>query len=147
MFGTLGGFDAGMFDEFRRLEREMEQLFGAGPRPSGIRAVARGTYPPINIGSTPEQVDIYLFAAGVDPHSFDITIQQNLLTVDGERKAVAAEGGDYYRRERFDGAFHRVVTLPDDVDPEKVEAEYKEGVLHIAVKRRESTRPRQIAVN
>lgn len=146
MFGTLGGFENGLFDEFRRLEREMDQMFGAGPLPTGIRAVARGTFPPINIGSTQEQVDVYLFAAGIDPQSLNITIQQNLLTIDGERKGLAGEDRDYYRRERYAGTFHRVVTLPDDVDPDRVEARYTEGVLHITVKRRESTRPRQIEV-
>jgi HSP20 family protein len=108
--------------------------------------VGRGTYPPINIGSTPEQVDVYLFAAGVDPKSLTISIQQNLLTVDGERRLITEEGADYFRKERFDGAFHRVVTLPEDVDPEQVEAGYRDGVLRITVKRREASKPRQIEV-
>jgi HSP20 family protein len=146
MFGNLSNFEGGLFDEFRRLDREMDQLFGAGPRPSGIRAVARGTYPPINIGSTPEQVDVYLFAAGLNPESLDISIHQNLLTIHGERELITEEGADYYRKERFDGAFHRVVNLPDDVDPDKVEAKYRDGVLQITIQRRESSRPRQIEV-
>ena len=146
MFGNLHSFNDDLFDEFRRMEREMDQLFGAGPWPSGIRAVAGGTYPPINIGSTPDQVDVYLFTAGVNPESLDISIQQNLLTVAGERRLITEEGADYYRQERFDGAFRRVVTLPEDVDPDKVEADYKEGVLHITIQRRESAKPRQIEV-
>ena len=146
MFGNLSSFNGSLFDEFRRMEREMDQLFGAGPWPNSIRAVARGTYPPINIGSTDEQVDIYLFAAGVNPDSLDISIQQNLLTIDGKRKLIAEEGATYYRKERFDGGFHRVVTLPDDVDPAKVEASYRDGVLHITIQRREAAKPRQIEV-
>ncbi len=146
MFGSLSSFDGGLFDEFRRMEREMDQLFGAGPLPTGIRSVARGSYPPINLGSTPDQVDIYLYAAGVDPNSLDISIQQNLLTIDGERSLITEEGADYYRKERFEGKFHRVVTLPDDVDPDKVDASYREGVLHITIHRRESAKPRQIEV-
>ena len=121
MFGSLSNYDSNLFDEFRRLEREVDQLFGATHWPNSIRSVARGTYPPINLGSTPEQVDVYLFAAGVDPRKLDISIQQNLLTVAGERKLVTEEGADYYRKERFDGEFRRVVTLPDDVDPDQVE--------------------------
>jgi HSP20 family protein len=146
MFGNLGNQEGGLFDEFRRMQREMDQLFGASPWPNSIRAAARGTYPPINVGSTPHQVDVYLFAAGVDPKSLDISIQQNLLTVAGERKLITEEGASYYRRERYDGAFRRVVTLPDDVDPDKVDASYQDGVVHISVQRRESTRPRQIEV-
>jgi HSP20 family protein len=146
MFRSLSNFDSGLFDEFRQLEREMEQLFGAGPWPSGIRSVARGTYPPINIGSTPDQVDIYLFASGVNPKSLEISIQKNLLTIDGERRLITEEGASYFRRERFDDAFHRVVTLPDDVDPEKVDASYMDGVLHIIIRRRETAKPRKIEV-
>jgi HSP20 family protein len=147
MFGIAGNFDDNLFDEFRHIQREMDQLFGASRWPSGIRAVARGTYPPVNVGSTPEQVDVYLFASGLDPKTLDITIQQNLLTVAGERKLITEEGANYYRRERFDGAFRRVVTLPDDVDPDKVSASYRHGVLQVTIQRRESARPRQIEVN
>lgn len=147
MFGSLTNPGGSLFDEFRRVQDEMDELFGHRTRPAGIRSVARGTYPPINVGSTPEQVDVYLFAAGLDPKQFDISMQQNLLTVSGERKAPVKKDVEYYRRERFGGAFRRVITLPEDVDPEQVEARYRNGVLEIHIKRREATRPRQIEVN
>jgi len=146
MFGSLGSFESGLLDEFRRLESEMDQLFGAAPWPAGIRAVARGTFPPINIGSTPEQVDVYLFAPGVDPKSLDISIQHNLLTVAGERKRSIDQAANYYRNERFEGEFRRVLTLPEDVDPDKVEAAYRDGVLHVSIERRAAAKPRQVKV-
>lgn len=146
MFTNFSHRGGGLFDDFRRLQREMDQLFSASPMPNGIRALGRDAYPPINIGSTQEQVDVYLFAAGVDPQSLDISIQQNLLTLAGERKPDTAEGANYYRKERFDGAFRRVVTLPEDVDPDQVKAAYKDGVLHVTVQRRASSRPRKIEV-
>jgi HSP20 family protein len=147
MFGSLlNSFDGNLVDDFRRLESEMDELFGSMALPTGIRAVRRGTFPPINVGSTPERVDVYLFAAGLDPRSLDLSIQQNLLTVSGSRKLQADGAAEYYRRERFDGDFRRVVTLPDDVDPERVDAKYRDGVLQISVQRRESARPRQIEV-
>ena len=148
MFGSLwGSFDTSLFDEFRRLEGELDQLFGRGSLPAGIRATRRGTFPPINVGGTPERVDVYLFAAGLDPKSLDISIQQNLLAVSGDRKVPVDESADYYRQERFDGEFRRVITLPDDVDPDRVDAKYRDGVLQITVQRREAARPRQITVN
>ena len=148
MFGSLfGSFDTSFLDEFRRLESEMDQLFGRGSLPAGIRAMRRGTFPPINVGATPERVDVYLFAAGLDPKSLDISIQQNLLAVSGERKVPVDEAADYYRQERFDGEFRRVITLPEDVDPDRVDAKYRDGVLQITVQRREAARPRQISVN
>ena len=147
MFGSLlSGFDTNLFGEARRLENDLDQLFGRSPWPVGIRAVRRGTFPPINVGATPEKVEVYLFAAGLDPKSLDISIQQNLLAVSGSRKVPVIEDAQYYRRERFDGDFRRVIQLPDDVDPDRVEAKYRDGVLQISVQRRESARPRQIEV-
>jgi HSP20 family protein len=145
MFASL--FGNGLFDEYRRLEGEIDQLFARSAWPVGIRAVRRGTFPPINVGSTPERVDVYLFAAGLDPKGFDISIQQNLLAISGSRKASIKEDADYYRRERYEGEFRRVITLPEDVDPDRVEAKYRDGVLQVTVQRREAARPRQIQVH
>ena len=148
MFGSLfSNFDTGLFDELRRFDNDVDQLFGSGAWPAGIRSVRRGTFPPINVGSTPERVDVYLFAAGLDPKNLDLSIEQNLLTVSGSRKVEVNGEAEYYRRERFDGVFRRVISLPDDVDPERVDAKYRDGVLQITVQRRESARPRQIVVN
>jgi HSP20 family protein len=146
MFGTLTNFGGSLFDEFRRMEQEMEEIYNRWPWPAGIRSVARGTFPPINVGSTATQVDVYLFSSGLDPKSVDVSIQQNLLTISGERKIPAQEGTNYYRQERFNGPFRRVITLPEDVDAERVEATYREGILHIKVPRREAARPRQIEI-
>ena len=146
MFGNRTNFGGGLFDELRRLEGEMDELFGRGFWPAGIRSVAQGTYPPVNVGTTPEQVDVYLFAAGLDAKSLDISLQQNLLTISGERNGSAREDVNFYRKERFDDSFRRLITLPDDVDPEQVEARYRDGILQISVKRRAASRPRQIEV-
>lgn len=146
MFGYLTGFDSNFVDEFERVRRQMDAIFGDSGGPLGIRSVAAGTYPAINVGASQKQVDIYVFAAGADPKSLDISLQQNLLTVSGERTIELPEGAQMYRRERFTGNFKRVITLPDDVDPDKVNATYKDGVLHVAVQRKEELQPRKIEV-
>lgn len=140
-------FGGSLFDDFRRLQQEMDDLFGSRPRTASIRAGGLGAYPPINVGSTPEKVDVYIFAAGLDPKSIDLSIQKNLLTISGSRDIPAQDDVDYYRRERFSGEFRRAVTLPDDVDSEHAKAKYRDGVLHISVARKESSRPRRIDVN
>lgn len=147
MFSLSGNLDTTLFDELRRLEGEVDQLVGRGGPQVGIRAMRRGTFPPLNVGSTPERVDVYLFAAGLDPKSLDLSIQQNLLVIAGTRTVPIEETANYYRQERFGGEFRRVVSLPDDVDPDRVDARYHDGVLHITVQRREIARPRQITVN
>lgn len=144
MFATLSTFES-LFDQFRRLEWEMDQLFGAAPS-SGIRTGPRGAFPPMNIGSTAEHVDVYLFAAAIDPKKLDLNIQQNLLTVVGERKAAVPEDANCYRNERFQGAFQRAISLPDDIDPDQVEARYRDGIVHVRIARRQSARPRQIEI-
>ncbi len=146
MFDYLTGFDRDVFDQFERMRRQMDEMFGDRRGPLGIRSVAAGTYPAINVGASPKQVDVYVFAAGVDPKSLDISLQQNLLTLSGDRKIELPEGAQAYRRERFNGSFKRVITLPDDVDPDKVNATYKDGVLHITVQRREELQPRKIEI-
>jgi len=146
MFGSLTNLEGSLFDEFRRMEQRMDELFGRDTWLPGIRSVARGTFPPINVGATPEKVDVYLFSPGVDPKSLDVSIQQSLLTISGERKAPEQENAKSYRKERFYGEFRRVITLPDDIDPERVEARYTDGVLHIAVQRREESKPKQIEI-
>lgn len=146
MLGHLTGFNRDVFDQFERMRREMDSMFGDWDAPLSIRSVAAGTYPAINVGASPKQVDVYVFAAGADPKSLDISLQQNLLTVSGERKLEQPEGTQAYRRERFHGNFRRVITLPDDVDPDQVNATYRDGVLHITVQRKEELQPRKIAV-
>jgi HSP20 family protein len=147
MFGDLINFDSSLFGAFRRLEQEMDEFFGRQAWPAAIRSPMRGTYPPINVGATPDKVNVCLFAVGLDPKSLDISIQQNLLDVSGERKIPAGANVNHYPQERFNGNFRRVITLPEDVDPDRVEAHCRDGVLQITVHRREIARPRQIQVN
>jgi len=145
MFGSLTNFD-GLFEEFRRMEQQMDELFGHGIQAPAIRSVARGTFPPTNVGAAPDEIDIYLFASGIDPKSIELNIQQNLLTVAGERRVPINENATYYRQERFSGPFRRVIALPDAVDPDRVEAKYRDGVLQIKARRRAPVKPRQITV-
>ena len=147
MFGTTTNMPSSVFDELWRLQQEVDELFGSWSSPLGIRSLPRGSFPAVNVGQTPERVDIYLFAPGIDPRSLDISIQQNLLTVSGKREAKGQEETDYYRQERFSGEFRRVITLPEDVDPSRVNASYADGVLRISVQRREAAKPRQIEIH
>lgn len=146
MFGRLSDFNGSLFDDFRRLQREIDTMFGAWPSPAAIRAVTSGTFPPVNIGVTPEKVEVFVFASGVDPASIDVSIQRHLLVVSGRREIKQKEGARYYRQERYNGKFNRVITLPEDVDPNGVDAEYRDGVLHISVVRQAVAKARKIDV-
>ncbi len=143
MFGTLRGFEVSLFDEFRRLQREVEDVFAGDVHHS----FARGAFPAIDVVSNPQQVDVYLTAPGIDAKGLDISIQQNVLSVAGRREAQVENKGSLHARERFSGEFRRVITLPEDVDPSRVTASYVDGVVRISVQRREAAKPRQIEIH
>jgi HSP20 family protein len=136
-------------DLFADLERQLDRALGWSDWPSSIRAVARGSFPAINMGATEDAIEIYAFAPGLDPAAIDVTVDKGLLSITGERKdpAVAApDKRNVYARERFTGAFRRVVSLPEDVEATRVDASYQNGVLKILVPKREATKPRRIEV-
>ena len=146
MFGNITGLDRSLLDQFRRLHEEMDELFGQWPSAVEIRSLPRGSFPLVNLGASSEKIEAYLFAPGIDPKSIDISIQQHLLTVAGERKVPADENANYYRQERFSGEFRRVISLPEDIDPDSVDARYRDGVLQISIARRQPAQPRKIQV-
>jgi HSP20 family protein len=145
MFGNTA-LDS-LLDQLGRWDSDFDSFFSGSPWVTGVRSVRQGTFPPLNVGSSADSVDVYLFAAGLDPKSLDLTLKQNLLTVSGKREHEPEKDATYYRRERFNGSFQRVLTLPEDVDPDKVQATYRDGVLHVRVARREEVKPKRITVS
>jgi HSP20 family protein len=163
MMSALFGPSSDLFSELDRLQGVLDQV----RRPAGtssIRALSGASFPAINVGTTPEAVEVLALAPGLDPSSLQITVDRGLLVIAGERKAAPSNGAgegngqqggqsgsrqevNVYARERFTGSFRRVLSLPEDADPAKVEANYRDGVLRITVGRRESSRPRRIEVN
>lgn len=140
-------FPRDVFAELDRLQREMQQSFETWP---SIRGLGRGGFPALNVGGTPQSVEIYAFAPGLDPASLEVNLEKGVLTIAGERAPDLPgqeEKAAVHINERYAGRFRRVVSLPDDVDSNAVTAEYRDGVLHISVKRRESAQPRRIAVH
>ena len=145
MYRSLHPYD--VITEIDRLQREMQQSFNTSP---SIRGMARGGFPAMNVGGTAQSVEIYAFAPGVDPGSIEVNMENGVLTIEGERKDAMPAPDDkatIHISERFSGMFRRVVTLPDDVDPNAVEAQCRDGVLHISIKRREAAQPRRIAIH
>jgi len=139
-----------LFADFAQLQERIDELMGGGRGASSIRAVSRaGAFPALNVGTWAEALEVYAFAPGIDPNSIDVTVEKGLLTLSGERKASeeSGKGTTVYAKERFDGAFRRVISLPEDSDPGRVEASYRNGVLKVVVPRLEAAKPRQIQVN
>lgn len=139
---------ADLFEQLSRLQNQFDQAFF---RPgASIRALAGATFPALNVGSTPETVEVMALAPGLDPAAIQLTIDRGLLTISGERQSTLPEPGErtsVYAQERFTGAFRRVLSLPDDIDPAKVDASYQDGVLRVTLSRRASAKPRRIEIN
>jgi HSP20 family protein len=158
-----------LFNDLDRFQREMSGLFES----TASRGTPRGGYPALNVGLSPEAVEVYAFAPGLDPATIGVDLDRGVLSLSGERAAslsatteatvasaaAAAEGEAaapvpktadktvVHQRERFAGKFRRVVSLPDDIDPEQVSASYKDGVLRVSVKRRPAPQPRRIDIH
>jgi HSP20 family protein len=137
-------FPRDLFAEVERLQRELQQAFNVSPT---IRGVARGAFPPLNVAATEDSAEIYAFAPGLDPSSINVQIERGVLSISGER-APERPGANatLHMNERFSGRFHRVITLAEDLDTSEVGATYRDGVLHISVKRSEAAKPRRINI-
>ena len=109
------------------------------------------------MGAWAPAVDIYEKASdvvlkaelpGVDPKDVDIRIENNVLTLKGERKLEGdVKRESYHRVERSYGSFTRSFTLPSTVDTSSVKADYKDGVLRITLPKREEAKPKQIQIH
>lgn len=137
---------ADLFAELNRMQAMLDQVF---PAPGGsIRSA--GGFPSLNVGHTPRSVEVMALAPGLAADTLEITVDRGLLIIAGERASELPADGErasVYANERFAGRFRRVVSLPEDADPAKVEATYRDGVLRISVAKRESSLPRRIEVH
>ena len=128
-------------DEFRRIQDEMNRLF------TGSRSPAAAEYPALNVWSNDVDTVVTAELPGIDPEDIQLSVVQNTLTVRGERQAEELkEGESYHRRERREGKFVRTLELPFEVDGDKVEAAFTDGVLSIKLPRAEAHRPKKIAI-
>jgi HSP20 family protein len=129
-----------------QLESEMDRLFEAAGLRSLNHTANHSEQPKMQIGSTETQVDIYLPVAGIDPKAVNISLDKNQMTISGQRDVEKSDSAKLVKKERFEGEFHYQINLPDDVDQERVEASYQQGVLYVKIARREAAKPRQITI-
>jgi len=132
---------AGM-DEFRRRIDRLFEEFDGGAANTSPRAV-----PPMNFYDQGSRLVLTAEVPGLSEKELKLSLQSDLLTVEGERKVRAPEGYSLHRQERASYQFSRSVSLPCKVDPDSVSASVKNGVLTITLNKAPESRPRQIAVS
>jgi len=138
-----------LFDQLTGLHQALTRSLAGEGTPNAIRSVAAGSFPGINVGRTPNTVEVYAFAPGLDAKSIDVTIERGVLRISGERRAAAPAADakvQTFALERPLGRFTRALSLPDDVDSSKVEARYRDGVLQVSIGLQEGSRPQRITV-
>lgn len=142
-------YPTSLFGEMSRLQREMDHLFGGLATPASIRATHWGTFPAVNVGQTRDRVEISVFLPGTRAESIELSFQDGLLTLAGERETEVpdrSDGVEVYLQERFRGPFKRSIALPEDIDAERIAAQYRNGILQIQAPKRESRDPHRIEV-
>ncbi len=138
------------FRDLMSIQNELNRLFGRtyGGTTETATGTTSGTWmPPLDIYETQERFVIALEIPGVDPDSVDVSVEENVLTVSGERpfyRDVPEES--FHRVERRYGPFSRSLTLPPTANAEAIQASFDRGVLSIEVPKSEQAKPRKIQV-
>jgi len=136
------------FREFTTLQDRMNRLFrdSFGDREE---ALTTSTFaPPVDVYEDEHSVTLKIEVPGIDEKDIDVRVENNMLTVHGERKFEKEEKEENFRRvERQYGSFTRSFTLPNTVDTDSIQANYDKGILKIQLAKKAEAKPKQIKVN
>ncbi len=138
------------FREFVTLQDRMNRLFRdpRGPEGQDESLTTTAFAPPVDVYEDEHNVILKIEVPGIDEKDIDVRIENNTLTVHGERKFEKEEKEENFRRvERQYGSFTRTFTLPSTVNHDNVQADYDKGVLKIKLAKKAEAKPKQIKVN
>ncbi|HPO16223.1 MAG TPA: Hsp20/alpha crystallin family protein [Candidatus Hydrogenedentes bacterium] len=144
------------FREIEALRREVERLFDDTSvrrwpfsRTSFLPGVSARTYPMLNVNEDNDHIYVEALAPGLDPESIEVSVLQNTLRIAGKKTPINEDikPEAYHRNERGAGSFVRTLTLPVEVDSNKISAEYKNGLLLLTLPKHEKAKPKQITVS
>ncbi|MBX3265940.1 MAG: Hsp20/alpha crystallin family protein [Acidobacteria bacterium] len=136
------------FRELRTLNDEMNRLFSAVPASVDRGEFARGSWSPnVDIYEDENRLIVEAELPGMNREDFEVSVENNVLTLKGERKfEKKTEGDNYHRVERAYGSFTRQFTLPQTITAEGATADFENGVLRVALPKREETKARKIEI-
>src|SRR2546422_5619487 len=133
------------------VQHELNRLFGTlfdSPTGAGRRGALRRWIPAIDLVEEGEQYVLRADLPGLSEDEVKVEVQDNVLTISGERKSEREQRkGGYYRVERASGAFSRSLALPEGVDEDGIEAHFDKGVLEVRVPKPEQRKPRRVAIS
>jgi HSP20 family protein len=136
------------FQQLSGLREEIDRLFESPLMPlAGAQPFFGGWCPAIDLYEDKDNITFRCELPGMKKDEIEISLQEGVLTVSGERKLDAKlENAETHRSERFTGRFQRSVTLPAPVDADKIKATYKDGILTVLLPKAAEARPKQIQV-
>ena len=138
------------YREFSTLQDRMNRLFNASFNSEGRdESLTTSSFAPaVDVYEDEHDITLKIEVPGIDEKDIDVRIENNTLTVHGERKIEKEEKEENYRRiERQYGSFTRTFTLPNTVDSDTVSATYEKGVLKVKLAKKAEAKPKQIKVN
>src|SRR5205807_9988386 len=113
----------------------------------GLQPFMSGWSPALDLYDNKENFLVKAEVPGMKKEDIEISLHDGVLTVSGERREEKKhEGADIHRSERFVGRFQRTLTLPSDVDADKVKASYQDGILTVTLPKSEAAKPKQIQI-
>jgi len=135
------------FHDMTLLQNQMNRLFdGAMQGWPGEANGTRNWVPPVDIHETDNDLIVTADLPGVDPKNVDVRVENNVLTILGERPFEPVDNENVHRVERMYGGFARSFTLSTPVDADKIQATYKDGVLRISLPKAEQAKPKRIQI-
>lgn len=132
-----------IFEELERLRDDMNRLVATNLGAS--RGVRSAEDVPLNLYETPEEIIAVAEIPGADRQKFEISLAAGMLSIKGEYKEEGTKP-ERVREERSKGSFRRLVNVSDQVDPSKVDARYRDGILTVRIAKAETAKPKQIQV-
>jgi HSP20 family protein len=133
------------FAALAAVQRAMDSVTGGDWL--GTRTAGAGAYPPVNVFNDGEDFVVVAELPGVRKEDLDVQVRGDTLRVKGKKSVAYEEKASVHRRERAAGEFDRTLTLPAQLDVEKVAADYRDGVLTVRLPRADSERPRTVSIN
>lgn len=112
----------------------------------GTSTAAMGTYPPINVFQQGDDLVAIVELPGVNKGDLNIQAKENTIRIAGQKTIDYSENVSLHRRERLSGVFDRTLAVPMQIDPDRIQAEYKDGLLALFIPRAEKDKPRTIEV-
>jgi HSP20 family protein len=140
MIGSYSALDA-LFDFQRALDSRLESDWLRGA------TAGTGAFPPINVFQQGDNLVAIIELAGVNKSDLEIQAKDGTIRISGKKSVAYPEKVSLHRRERLSGTFDRTLTVPIQIDADRIKAEYRDGVLALFIPRAESDKPRSISIN